>query len=160
MDLVGLDVAHAVMKSMYPQYFEEPKYRPSFISEPRVAAGLLGRKTKRGWYEYAPDMVMPPEAAAPTRKPQTAWAVPQLKEIVDVPFADKTRAEVCFVAPLGQGLHRRRARERPRSGAHRGGRPALRLLEAPHADGQSSDKKKKRGTRRTRHSPPTACRSR
>src|SRR5204863_7108247 len=63
MDLVGLDVAHAVMKSMYEQYFEEPKYRPSFIAEPRVAAELLGRKTKRGWYEYAPDMQMPPEAA-------------------------------------------------------------------------------------------------
>ncbi len=47
MDLVGLDVAHAVMKSMYEQYFEEPKYRPSFIAEPRVAAGLHGRKTKR-----------------------------------------------------------------------------------------------------------------
>src|SRR4051812_29465685 len=102
MDLVGLDVAHAVMKSMYQQYFEEPKYRPSFVAEPRVAAGLLGRKTKRGWYEYAPDMTMPAEPPAPTRKPQSAWAVPQLKEIVDVPFADKTRAEVCFVAPLGQ----------------------------------------------------------
>jgi 3-hydroxybutyryl-CoA dehydrogenase len=37
------------MKSMYQQYYEEPKYRPSFLSEPRVAAGLLGRKTKRGW---------------------------------------------------------------------------------------------------------------
>ena len=48
MDLVGLDVAHAVMKSMYAQYFEEPKYRPSFLAEPRAAAGLLGRKTGRG----------------------------------------------------------------------------------------------------------------
>src|SRR5919198_1866155 len=53
MDLVGLDVAHAVMKSMYEQYFDEPKYRPSFISEARVAAGLHGRKTRRGWYGYA-----------------------------------------------------------------------------------------------------------
>src|SRR5919206_1182241 len=50
MDLVGLDVSHAVMKSMYQQYFEEPKYRPSFTAEPRVAAGLHGRKTGRGWY--------------------------------------------------------------------------------------------------------------
>jgi len=55
MDLVGLDVAHAVMKSMYAQYFEEPKYRPSFLAEPRVAAGLLGRKTGRGWYSYGSD---------------------------------------------------------------------------------------------------------
>jgi 3-hydroxybutyryl-CoA dehydrogenase len=101
MDLVGLDVAHAVMKSMYQQYFEEPKYQPSFIAEPRVAAGLHGRKTKRGWYEYAPDMQMPPEPPAPTKKPASAWAVPELKELLNVPFAEKSRAEVCFVAPLG-----------------------------------------------------------
>jgi 3-hydroxybutyryl-CoA dehydrogenase len=101
MDLVGLDVAHAVMKSMYQQYFEEPKYRPTFLAEPRVAAGLLGRKTKRGWFEYTPDMVMPPEPAVPSRKPATAWAVPELKELIDAPFVDKARAEVCLVAPLG-----------------------------------------------------------
>ena len=101
MDLVGLDVAHAVMKSMYQQYFEEPKYRPSFTAEPRVAAGLLGRKTKRGWYEYAPDMVMPPEGSAPAKKPATAWAVPELREILNARLVDKASAEVCFVAPLG-----------------------------------------------------------
>src|SRR5712671_5336447 len=69
MDLVGLDVAHAVMKSMYEQYFQEPKYKPSFIAEPRVAAGLLGRKTRRGWYEYTPEMQVPPEPPVPKAKP-------------------------------------------------------------------------------------------
>jgi 3-hydroxybutyryl-CoA dehydrogenase len=102
MDLVGLDVAHAVMKSMYSQYFEEPKYRPSFIAEPRVAAGLLGRKTGRGWYEYQPDRVVPPEAPAPTRKPGALWAVPELRELLNAKFAEKREAEVCFVAPLGK----------------------------------------------------------
>src|SRR5438477_169965 len=102
MDLVGLDVAHAVMKSMYEQYFEEPKYKPSFIAEPRVAAGLHGRKTKRGWYEYTPDMKMPPEPPAPTKKAATVWAVPELKELLGgARFVDKGSAEVCFVAPLG-----------------------------------------------------------
>src|SRR2546423_9345730 len=105
MDLVGLDVAHAVMKSMYEQYFEEPKYRPSFIAEPRVAAGLLGRKTKRGWYEYAPDMQMRPEPPAPTAKPAAVWAVPELKELL-VDLGAKLELKpapdaVCFVAPLG-----------------------------------------------------------
>jgi len=105
MDLVGLDVAHAVMKSMYEQYFEEPKYRPSFIAEPRVAAGLLGRKTKRGWYEYAPNLQMPPETAAPKAKPSSVWAVPELKELV-LGLGAKVEAKpnadtVCFVAPLG-----------------------------------------------------------
>src|SRR4051812_34655089 len=82
MDLVGLDVSHAVMKSMYQQYFEEPKYRPSFLCEPRVAAGLLGRKTGRGWYTYARDGTVEPvsDQRVPTAKrPESVWAVPELK---------------------------------------------------------------------------------
>src|SRR5262249_5278683 len=82
-----------------------PKYRPSFIAEPRVAAGLLGRKTKRGWYEYAPDLQMPPEAAAPRARPASVWAVPELKELL-LGLGAKVEAKpgadtVCFVAPLG-----------------------------------------------------------
>jgi 3-hydroxybutyryl-CoA dehydrogenase len=105
MDLVGLDVAHAVMKSMYQQYFEEPKYRPSFLAEPRVAAGLHGRKTKRGWYEYTPEMQMPPEAAAPRQRPSAVWAAPEIKDLL-VDLGAKvelkpTPQAVCFVAPLG-----------------------------------------------------------
>src|SRR3954468_9939559 len=70
MDLVGLDIAHGVMKSMYQQYYEEPRYRPSFVSDPRVAAGLLGRKTGRGWYEYENGNLVPePESSAPPARP-------------------------------------------------------------------------------------------
>ena len=107
MDLVGLDVAHAVMKSMYAQYFEEPKYRPSFLAEPRVAAGLLGRKTRRGWYEYDSENnpARAPEPPAPKAKPQTVWAVPQLNELLVSlgarPEISAEDASVCFVAPLG-----------------------------------------------------------
>jgi 3-hydroxybutyryl-CoA dehydrogenase len=105
MDLVGLDVAHAVMKSMYTQYFEEPKYQPCFIAEPRVAAGLHGRKTGRGWYRYQPDLQLPPEPPAPKAKPAAVWAVPGLKELL-VDLGAKvelkpTPEAVCFVAPLG-----------------------------------------------------------
>ena len=107
MDLVGLDVAHAVMKSMYQQYFEEPKYRPSFIAEPRVAAGLLGRKTGRGWYEYGKDGVAlrSPEPPAPVARPSTVWAVPELKELMvqlgAKPELKPTPDAVCFIAPVG-----------------------------------------------------------
>ena len=105
MDLVGLDVNVAVMKSMYDQYFQEPKYKPSFIAEPRVAAGLHGRKTGRGWYTYAPELHMPPEAPAPKAKPAAVWAVPELKELL-MDLGAKlelkpTPESVCFVAPLG-----------------------------------------------------------
>jgi 3-hydroxybutyryl-CoA dehydrogenase len=107
MDLVGLDVAHAVMKSMYQQYYEEPKYRPSFLAEPRVAAGLLGRKTGQGWYTYGEDGTAEPspEAPAPKALPVSVWVVPELKDFFSTL---KTRIEskpsprcVCFVAPLG-----------------------------------------------------------
>jgi 3-hydroxybutyryl-CoA dehydrogenase len=109
MDLVGLDVAHAVMKSMYQQYFEEPKYKPSFLAEPRVAAGLLGRKTGRGWYTYGKDGAAEPvsELALPiTSKPQSVWAVPELKELLGKlearMVAKPDAGTVCFVAPLGK----------------------------------------------------------
>src|SRR6266404_1566714 len=105
LDLVGLDVAHAVMKSMYQQYYEEPKYLPSFLAEPRVAAGLHGRKTKRGWYEYTPDMNVPPEPPAPKAKPASVWAVPELKELLGDLGAKlelkPSPGAICFVAPLG-----------------------------------------------------------
>jgi len=107
MDLVGLDVAHAVMKSMYQQYFEEPKYRPSFLAGPRVAAGLLGRKTGRGWYQYGKDgaALRTPEAPTPGARPNAVWAVPELKELLielgAKPELKPTPEAVCFVAPLG-----------------------------------------------------------
>jgi 3-hydroxybutyryl-CoA dehydrogenase len=105
MDLVGLDIAHAVMKSMYQQYYEEPKYRPSFLAEPRVAAGLLGRKTGRGWYAYGEDgsagKIAEPRPAA--KPPASVWAVPELREVLDVKMENKPAADtVCFVAPLGK----------------------------------------------------------
>ena len=53
LDLVGGDVAHAVMVSIYDQYFGEPMYQPSAQMTVRVAGGLLGRKTKQGFYDYS-----------------------------------------------------------------------------------------------------------
>jgi 3-hydroxybutyryl-CoA dehydrogenase len=53
LDLTGLDVSHPVMESIYHQYFEEPRFRPSVITKQRYEALLLGRKTKRGFYDYS-----------------------------------------------------------------------------------------------------------
>ncbi|MGE5639656.1 MAG: 3-hydroxyacyl-CoA dehydrogenase [Clostridia bacterium] len=108
MDLVGLDVNHAVMQSMYHQYFEEPKYKPSFLVEARVAAGLLGRKTGRGWYEYGKDgaAVAVPEEEVSAQKPEAVWCVPELKDLFSKLEArvegKPTPSTVNFVAPLGK----------------------------------------------------------
>jgi 3-hydroxybutyryl-CoA dehydrogenase len=54
MDLVGIDVGFEVAKSFNELAFGgEPRWRPSPIQARMVDAGRLGRKTGRGWYEYA-----------------------------------------------------------------------------------------------------------
>ncbi len=53
MDLTGLDVSHAVMESIYRQFFDEPRFKPSPIGTVRVAGGVFGRKTQAGFYDYA-----------------------------------------------------------------------------------------------------------
>ncbi len=55
MDLVGIDVGFEVAKSFDELSFGEPRWRPNPIQERMVAAGRLGRKTGRGYYEYAED---------------------------------------------------------------------------------------------------------
>lgn len=50
-DLIGLDTAKAVAESMYEE-FKEPLYAPPPLLCRMVEAGLLGRKTGRGFYDY------------------------------------------------------------------------------------------------------------
>jgi 3-hydroxybutyryl-CoA dehydrogenase len=52
MDLVGVDTGFEVSKSFYEQFFGEPRWRPSPITARYVAAGLHGRKSSRGYYDY------------------------------------------------------------------------------------------------------------
>ena len=51
-DLIGLDTTMAVAESLYEE-FKEPLYAPPPLLARMVEAGLLGRKTKRGFYDYA-----------------------------------------------------------------------------------------------------------
>jgi len=50
-DLIGLDVELAVMEVLYGN-FNDPKYRPAPLLREMVDAGMLGRKTGRGFYRY------------------------------------------------------------------------------------------------------------
>ncbi len=66
LDLTALDVSHPVMESIYHQYYEEARYRPSVITAQRLAGGLLGRKTGEGFYRYEADQAqVPPEPPVP-----------------------------------------------------------------------------------------------
>jgi 3-hydroxybutyryl-CoA dehydrogenase len=52
MDLTALDVSHPVMESIYTQYYDEPRFRPSVITAQRLAGGVVGRKVGEGFYRY------------------------------------------------------------------------------------------------------------
>lgn len=52
MDLIGNDVNYAVSCSVYDQLNHPERLRPSYIQEEKVAKGELGKKTKRGYFEY------------------------------------------------------------------------------------------------------------
>ncbi len=66
-DLVGVDTGFDVSLSFYELSFGEPRWRPSPIQAQRVAAGLHGRKSGRGYYDYALDPYRPPDADPPAR---------------------------------------------------------------------------------------------
>jgi len=51
-DLIGLDTVIAVAMSMYEE-FKEPLYAPPPMLSRMVDAGLLGRKSGRGFHQYA-----------------------------------------------------------------------------------------------------------
>lgn len=115
MDLTGLDVSHPVMESIYNQYFQEPRYRPSAITSQRLAGRVLGRKTGEGFYKYSdgkPELT--PEAPAPvvqdmppvwvsTRAARRAELYQLLKDLgASIETGQSPSAQaLTLVAPLG-----------------------------------------------------------
>jgi 3-hydroxybutyryl-CoA dehydrogenase len=52
MDLIGNDVNYAVTRSVFEGMYYDPRYKPSVIQRRMVEAGLLGRKSQQGYYDY------------------------------------------------------------------------------------------------------------
>ncbi|HEX5079749.1 MAG TPA: 3-hydroxyacyl-CoA dehydrogenase [Geminicoccaceae bacterium] len=129
-DLVGIDVTHAVMESIYRQFYDEPRFRPQPLLRRYVDAGLLGRKSGAGFYRYLGGrQEIPAEAPPPAAAQRPIWigadeedrpALRQLLAAGGSPLDDaKTPGQdsVCLVAALGsdathaalaQGLDARR----------------------------------------------------
>ena len=115
MDLTALDVSHPVMESIYHQYFEEPRYRPSVITSQRLAGGLLGKKTGEGFYRYVSGVAqMPPESPVPVvEEMPPVWISPRAARRADLLLlvknlggkietgASPSPQALTLVAPLG-----------------------------------------------------------
>jgi 3-hydroxybutyryl-CoA dehydrogenase len=52
MDLIGNDVNYAVSCSVYEQLNKPARLKPSYLQEEKVKLGQLGKKTKKGYYDY------------------------------------------------------------------------------------------------------------
>lgn len=116
LDLTGLDVSQPVMESIYEQYYQEPRFRPSPIGRQRLAAGLLGRKSQRGFYSY--DNGQQVGAEVPPVPPLDNLAVwvaednaalyPQVVELLDRLGAQRDhgsvpdQASLCVLLPIGR----------------------------------------------------------
>jgi 3-hydroxybutyryl-CoA dehydrogenase len=51
-DFIGLDVLYAICDSLYEE-FKRPEYAPPPLLKRMLVTGWLGRKSGRGFYEYA-----------------------------------------------------------------------------------------------------------
>ena len=115
MDLTALDVSHPVMESIYHQYYEEPRYRPSVITAQRLAGGWLGRKSGQGFYSYvdgkaqlgtptpAPVVSALPPVWVSSRAARRSDLFQMLKNLgaeIETASAPSNQA-LCLVAPLG-----------------------------------------------------------
>ena len=116
-DLVGLDISQMVMDSIYNQFYQEPRFRVTPLVTQRTAAGLFGKKSKRGFYDYSASAaaVPDPEPPVPAAQKRPVWVSP-----ADPDLAEKVRgafikggaaveggtapssAAVIVVAPLGK----------------------------------------------------------
>ena len=115
MDLTALDVSHPVMESIYHQYFEEPRYRPSVITAQRLAGGVVGKKVGEGFYRYVNGAAqVPPESPVPqvtamppvwvspraARRPDLLALLKKLGATLETAAAPSSQA-LTLVAPLG-----------------------------------------------------------
>ncbi len=118
MDLTALDVSHPVMESIYHQYYEEPRYRPSVITAQRLAGGVVGKKVGEGFYRY-PDgkaqvpaePAVPADAARPpvwvspkaARRAELYQLLKDLGAVIETGAAPSAQALI-LVAPLGMDV--------------------------------------------------------
>ena len=65
MDYIGNDINYTVTETVFAAFYYDPRFKPSFTQKRHMEAGFLGRKSGRGFYDYAEGAVMP----EPTKDP-------------------------------------------------------------------------------------------
>jgi 3-hydroxybutyryl-CoA dehydrogenase len=53
MDMIGHDVNYVVTETVWKQFYYDPKFKPALSQKRLLEAGFLGKKSGRGFYNYA-----------------------------------------------------------------------------------------------------------
>jgi 3-hydroxybutyryl-CoA dehydrogenase len=59
MDYIGNDINYTVTETVFTAFYFDPRYRPSFTQKRHSEAGWYGRKSGRGYYNYAEGVELP-----------------------------------------------------------------------------------------------------
>ncbi len=59
MDYIGNDINYKVTETVFKSFYYDPRYKPAFTQKRLSEAGYLGRKSGRGYYDYAEGAVNP-----------------------------------------------------------------------------------------------------
>lgn len=113
----GADIVHRAMESVYEGFYQEPYFRPSSMIRQRVVAGLLGRKSGRGFFTYQDGKPVDQKSgnAIPPNRPSSVWVSPAeptgaahlIKVLQSLGATIETNARpsttaLCMVTPIGE----------------------------------------------------------
>jgi 3-hydroxybutyryl-CoA dehydrogenase len=59
MDFIGNDINYTVTETVFEAFYYDPRFKPSFTQKRHSEAGWLGRKSGRGYYNYAEGAPLP-----------------------------------------------------------------------------------------------------
>ncbi|NND63528.1 MAG: 3-hydroxybutyryl-CoA dehydrogenase [Flavobacteriaceae bacterium] len=95
MDFIGNDVNYTVTETVFREFCYDPRYKPSFTQKRMSEAGYLGRKTGKGYYNYAEGATNDPpeENVALAQKIFDRVLVMLINEAADALFLNIASAE-------------------------------------------------------------------
>jgi len=95
MDLIGHDVNYAVTESVHAAYYGDQRFTPSLLQKELVDGGFLGRKSGRGFFDYAEGAGKPTPASCADRSAPGAVTM-----LGDSPFKQALES-LCGEAGIG-----------------------------------------------------------